>query len=61
MSMQSWFVVKVLVLSALISVGIKYGAPSLNMAPSTTNALILVFSPTVIMAVLLGNRWWRSL
>jgi hypothetical protein len=59
--MQSWFLVKLLVLSTAISVWIKYGAPSLNVTPSVTSALILVFSPTIIMAVLLANRWRRSL
>jgi hypothetical protein len=58
--MQSLFVVKVLVLSTLISVGIKYGAPSLAIAPSVTNALILVFSPTLMVAMLLVTRLWRS-
>lgn len=59
--MQSLFILKVLLLSAVISVWIKYGAPSLAIAPSSANALILVFSPTAILTLLLAARWWRSL
>jgi hypothetical protein len=58
--MDAGFILKVLILSAIISVSIKYGGPSLAIAPSVTNALILVFSPTLIVAMLLGTRLWRS-
>lgn len=51
------FVVKVMVLSALLSIAIKYGGPYLPISGNTTNALIAVWLPSVLMAALLGWRW----
>ncbi|MEA5582395.1 hypothetical protein VB620_13725 [Nodularia harveyana UHCC-0300] len=50
------FVLKLLILSALLSVGIKYLGPNLSIPATDTNALIIVLSPTMIMAIAL---FWR--
>jgi len=50
------FVVKLLVLSGLLSVLIKYAGPILSIAATDTNALIIVLLPNVMMAIAL---FWR--
>jgi hypothetical protein len=44
----------------LISLAIKYLAPSLAIAPTTINVLIGVFLPTVVVAIALGWHSWLS-
>lgn len=56
MENQIGFLLKVLVLSAVISVLIKYGGPVLNINGTSLVALILVLLPTVVLAIVL---WWR--
>ncbi|MEH2117073.1 hypothetical protein [Nostoc sp.] len=56
MENQLGFVLKLLLLSALLSVLIKYAGPSLSILPTATNALIIIFLPIVIMAIAL---LWR--
>ncbi|MBX9257618.1 hypothetical protein H1Q63_27465 [Desmonostoc muscorum CCALA 125] len=56
MQNQLGFVLKLLLLSALISALIKYIAPSLSISATATNALIIVLLPSVIMAIAL---LWR--
>ena len=51
------FIVKVFLLSALISVAIKYGAPYLAVSETNTTVLIVVVLPSILMAIALG---WRS-
>jgi len=53
MKNQFIFVLKVLLLSAVISVLIKYVAPSFPIPETATNALIIILLPNVIMATLL--------
>lgn len=53
------FILKILLLSAVISVGIKYGGPYLGLAGTTTTALVAVLSPTILMAILLSWRWQK--
>lgn len=53
------FILKVLLLSGVIAVVIKYLAPSLAVAATPTNALVAVFLPTVLMAIVLGWRAWQ--
>lgn len=55
---QAGFILKVLVISAGLSVLIKYGGPNLSIAAKPSNALIAVFVPTLIMAV---GLWGRTL
>ncbi|MDP5338335.1 MAG: hypothetical protein NWQ28_07135 [Nodularia sp. (in: cyanobacteria)] len=50
------FMVKLLVLSGLLSVLIKYAGPHLSIAPTNTNALIIVLLPIVMIAIAL---FWR--
>lgn len=56
MENQLGFVLKLLLLSALLSLLIKYVAPSLLIPATGTNALIIVLLPTVMMAAAL---LWR--
>jgi hypothetical protein len=56
MQNQLIFIVKLLVLSALLSILIKYVLPSVPLPATATNALILVLLPSVIMAIAL---LWR--
>lgn len=57
MNSQFGFLVKVLVFSAALSLLIKYGGRLLPLAPTTTNALIGVIFPTLVLALALG---WRA-
>ena len=57
MDNQTGFILKVLVISAGLSVLIKYAGPALEVGARPINALILVFLPTLTMAIAL---WWRS-
>jgi len=56
MENQLTFIIKLLVLSALLSGLIKYILPSVPIPATATNALILVLLPTMIMAIAL---LWR--
>ncbi|HEY9820225.1 MAG TPA: hypothetical protein V6D35_05515 [Candidatus Sericytochromatia bacterium] len=57
MGTQANFLFKVLILSAGISVLIKYGGSSLPVAPTSVNTLIAVLAPTFILAIAL---LWRA-
>ncbi|NJR66475.1 MAG: hypothetical protein HC772_15980 [Leptolyngbyaceae cyanobacterium CRU_2_3] len=54
------FVFKLLILSTLLSFGIKYGAPYLAIAPTHLNALIGVLLPAGIMAIALTWSAWKQ-
>ncbi|MEJ6480050.1 hypothetical protein N0Y54_01450 [Nostoc punctiforme UO1] len=56
MGNQLGFVLKLLLLSALLSLLIKYVGPSLSIPTTGTNALIIVLLPIVIIAIAL---LWR--
>ncbi|WP_445632134.1 hypothetical protein [Nostoc sp. DSM 114167] len=56
MENQLGLILKLLLLSALLSVSIKYAGPSLPIPATATNALIIVFLPTAIVAIAL---LWR--
>jgi hypothetical protein len=49
---------RVVLLSALISIAIKFGAPLLAIPVNTTTATIGVFLPVLLVAIALG---WRQL
>jgi membrane protein implicated in regulation of membrane protease activity len=53
-------IAEVFVLSAALSIAIKYGAPALPLAPTTANALIAVWLPAAIAATMLGWRWQQG-
>lgn len=55
MASQTLFIVKLLVVSAILSVVIKFAPISIPATP--TNALIGVLSPTLIMAIALLSRY----
>lgn len=56
MENQIGFVLKVFLFSALVSFLIKYTGPSLYIPATTTNALIIVLLPTVVLAIALLYR-----
>jgi uncharacterized integral membrane protein len=51
MSTQVSFIFKVLILSAGVSVAIKYGGPNLPVTPTSVNALVAVVTPSLILAI----------
>jgi len=51
MKSQALFIVKLLIVSAALSVAIKEIAPRLAIPATTTNVLIAVLLPTIVMAV----------
>lgn len=51
------FIIKVLALSAVLSVAIKYGGELLPLAPTPSTAFIAVSVPALTMALVL---WWRA-
>ena len=53
-------IVKVFVLSTVLSIAIKYGAPTLSVAPTGRNVLLAVWLPAAIAALLLGWRWQQE-
>lgn len=57
---QTGFIVKVLVISAGVSILIKYGGPTLSIPATLTNVLLLVLAPSVLMAIALGSRYANS-
>jgi len=57
MDTQGNFILKVFVLSAGISVLIRYLGPSLPVAATSVNALIAVLAPMLILAIALV---WRA-
>ena len=57
MDNQTGFILKVLVISTGLSVLIKYVGPALEVGATLLNVLILVFLPTLTMAIAL---WWRA-
>ncbi|MBW4631591.1 MAG: hypothetical protein KME30_06735 [Iphinoe sp. HA4291-MV1] len=60
MQNQLGFVLKVFLLSAGLSVLIKYILPNLSIPATATNALIIVFLPIVIMTSVLLWRFQRQ-
>ncbi len=56
---QANFLLKVLILSAGVSVLIKYGGPSLAVVATSLNALIAVVTPSLILAIALFWRAWK--
>ncbi|MEH2192231.1 MAG: hypothetical protein V7K98_06145 [Nostoc sp.] len=56
MGNQLGLVLKLLLLSALLSLLIKYAGPSVPIPATATNALIIILSPIVIIAIAL---LWR--
>jgi hypothetical protein len=57
MNDKTQLILKLLLLSAALSIAIKYLAPSLNIPATSTNALIAIALPSIVMAILL---LWRG-
>ena len=60
MSTQVGFVLKILLLSAGISLAIKYGGEYLPIEPTTTTALVMVLLPSLVIGSILGWRYNRE-
>ncbi|HIK14139.1 MAG TPA: hypothetical protein IGS53_02375 [Leptolyngbyaceae cyanobacterium M33_DOE_097] len=54
------FLLKVLVLSLLLSVAIKYGGPYLPVQGNQTTVLTAITLPSIVMAIALGWRWFNT-
>lgn len=57
MSSQGQFVLKIFVISAVLSILIKYGGPFLSIPATGTNALIAVLLPSFLLG---GVLLWRG-
>jgi type III secretory pathway component EscS len=57
MNHQLNFIVKILIVSAILSLLVKYGGPVLPLEPSSFNAFFGIFVPPTIMGLAL---WWRE-
>jgi hypothetical protein len=60
MGNQTQFILKVLAGSALGAILIKYVGPNLKLSGTSTNALILVFLPSIVLAIALLWRSWSQ-
>ena len=56
METQMGFILKLLILSTILSAVIKYGGPLIPIIPTPFLALTIVFLPTAIVAVALWQR-----
>ncbi|NES93274.1 hypothetical protein [Okeania sp. SIO2B9] len=56
MNNQITFILKVLILSAGLSLLIKYAGPYLSISSTATNAIIAVLTPPIVVGILLGLR-----
>lgn len=56
MSGQVGFIVKILLISTLLSLLVKYGGKMLYIAPTSINASIAIALPPILMGLML---WWR--
>lgn len=57
MGSQAGFVVKILLLSAVLSLLIKYGGQYLVLKATTTTALTIVLTPSIVIGLVLGWRY----
>jgi membrane protein YdbS with pleckstrin-like domain len=53
------FILKLLIISAAISVAIKYGAPWLNIPATSAVALVFVLTPSFVLGGILLWRGWQ--
>jgi hypothetical protein len=58
MSGQIGFILKVVLVSTILSLLVKYGGRILSIPPTPTNASIAILIPPILMALVL---WWRLL
>lgn len=55
------FIVKIVAISVLLTVAIKYGGPILPIQDNPATVLIIITAPSMILAIVLGWRWYKSL
>ncbi|MBI4779865.1 MAG: hypothetical protein HY785_00935 [Oscillatoriophycideae cyanobacterium NC_groundwater_1537_Pr4_S-0.65um_50_18] len=60
MNPETRVILKLFIFSVLLSVAIKYAAPSLAIAATDQNALIAVLLPSIAMAIALSWRAWKA-
>jgi len=53
------FILKILIVSWLLSVLIKYGGEYLPLEPTTATALTIVLMPSLVIGLILGWRYSR--
>jgi len=58
--MEAKFVIKVILLSSLISVVIKLLSPIIEISPSNALAITIVLTPTVVLGIILWRRFLQS-
>lgn len=56
MENKTGFILKIFILSYVLSAMIKYGAPYLKIPAESNIVLIIVLLPTILLAIAL---WWR--
>ena len=61
MNHPAGFILKVLLISAGLSLLLKYGGPLLSIPATTRNALIAVVVPPALVAIALGWRSWKRI
>jgi len=54
------FLLKILIVSTLLSIVIKYGGTYLPITGNTPTVLIAILSPSLILAALFALRWQQS-
>jgi hypothetical protein len=54
------FLLKIFLPSLLISIAIRRFAPALGLVGSDLNATIAIVLPSVVVAIVLGVRGWKS-
>jgi len=57
---MNFFLLKVFVLSLLLSIAIKYGGPYLPIQGTQTTVLTAITLPSIVMAIALGWRWFNT-
>ena len=60
MNTQVGFILKVVILSAILSFVIKDEGKLIPLTPTNLNAIIVVLLPTLILSLILGWRWQQQ-
>ena len=60
MSTQAGFILKVVLLSAILSFLIKYGGKFIPITSTPLDALTVVLLPTFILSLIFGWRWQQQ-
>ncbi len=60
MNTQVGFILKIVLLSAILSFFIKDGGKFIPLTQTNLNAIIIVLLPTIILSLVLGWRWQQQ-